>query len=125
MTRARNARARSTKNKKYKKEHDTKRRRRDIDQVQDDIERVEAEGKANIVFELDDDLPGLGQFYCLQCAKHFSDQATLDLHCKTRPHKRRLKDVAAPKYTQAEADAGAGKTREVLPPAHPERMTTA
>lgn len=32
---------------------------------------------------------------------------------------RRLKDVAQKQYNQAEADAAAGKSKEVLPPAHP------
>ncbi len=27
--------------------------------------------------EASDDLPGLGQFYCVQCARHFADDATL------------------------------------------------
>lgn len=31
-------------------------------------------------FEVDDDLPGLGQFYCTECARHFTDDATLVLH---------------------------------------------
>lgn len=31
----------------------------------------------------------------------------------------RLKDVRQEKYTQEEADRGAGKTVEKLPPAHP------
>ena len=32
----------------------------------------------------------------------------------------RMKDVRQEKYTQEEADRGAGKTAEKLPPAHPE-----
>jgi len=83
--------------------------------VQDDVEKVVVAGVDNLEFEVDDDLPGLGQFYCLHCAKHFADQVTLDNHKKSRPHKRRLKDVAQPKYTQEEAERGAGKMREILP----------
>ena len=115
MTRSRNHRARATKKKDYKKSHCTARRRRDLDQVQDDVEKVVVAGVDNLEFEVDDDLPGLGQFYCLHCAKHFADQVTLDNHKKSRPHKRRLKDVAQPKYTQEEAERGAGKMREILP----------
>lgn len=115
MTRARNHRARTTKKKDYKKAHCTARRRRDIDQVQDDIIKVAELQTDNLQFEEDDDLPGLGQFYCLQCAKHFADQVNLDNHKKTKPHKRRVKDVAQQQYSQTEADRGAGKTREVLP----------
>ena len=115
MGRSRNHRARTTKKKGYKKAHCTARRRRDIDQIQDDIVKVKSVGATTLEFEADDDLPGLGQHYCLECAKHFADQATLDEHKKSKPHKRRVKDVQQQQYSQAEADAGAGKTREVLP----------
>jgi len=32
----------------------------------------------------------------------------------------RLEELKQKQYTQQEADEGAGKTKEVLPPAHPE-----
>ncbi len=107
------------KKKVYKKAHATWCRPRDIDQVQDDL-RKEKEQGAKMSFHADDDLPGLGQFYCTPCARHFSDQGTLDNHCTSKPHRRRLKDVAREQYTQEEADRGAGKSKEILPPAHPE-----
>lgn len=90
MGRVRNKRTRATKNKAYKKSHDTKRRPRDVDQVQDDLLKLEKEQKSKLEFELDDDLPGLGQFYCVTCARHFADQLTLDGHLKAKAHKRRL-----------------------------------
>lgn len=117
MGRTRNCRKRMTKNKQYRKSHDTKRRARDIDQVQDDIKKVEDTGK-NMTFELDEDLPGMGQFYCLQCARHFVDELTLRQHEQTKIHKRRLKDVAQEQYTHKEAELAAGKSIEILPPAH-------
>ena len=43
-----------------------------------------------MTFELSDDLPGMGQFYCLDCARHFSDEKTLATHKLTKDHKRRL-----------------------------------
>ena len=43
--------------KKYKRGHDTKRRGRDLDQIQDDVKRGEETGKP-MSFEFDDDLPG-------------------------------------------------------------------
>jgi len=39
----------------------------------------------------------------------------------TKVHKRRLKDVAQKQYSQEEADAAVGKTKEKLPPAHTAR----
>jgi len=62
MGRYRNHKNRTTKNKQYKKQHDVKRRRKDIDQIQDEIKKVETTGEP-IAFELDDDLPGQYQ-YC-------------------------------------------------------------
>ena len=57
---------------------------------------------------LDEDAPGGGRHYCVPCARHFTAADVLTAHCRTRPHRRRLRDVAQPQYTQAEADAGAG-----------------
>jgi hypothetical protein len=107
------------KKKVYKKAHATWCRPRDIDQIQDDIKKENSVGKA-MQFDHDEDLPGMGQFYCTPCGRHFTDQATKDAHCATKVHKRRLKDIAQEQYSQAEADRGSGKTKEILPPAHPE-----
>jgi hypothetical protein len=46
-------------------------------------------------------------------------QEALDAHKKSRAYKRRLKDLAQPQYNKEVAEWGAGKTKEVLPPAHP------
>ena len=88
MGRYRNHRNRSTKNKQYKKSCDTKRRKRDVDQIQDDLTK-EVEIGHPLQFEADEDLPGLGQFYCTECARHFISQETLDIHKKSKIHKRR------------------------------------
>jgi len=117
MGRVRNSRRKTSKTKSYKKLAKTANRRKDIDQIQDELEKQAETGKA-MAFEVDEDLPGMGQFYCTPCARHFADQATLSEHESTKLHKRRLKDVAQNKYTQAEADRAAGKTKEALPPAH-------
>jgi Zinc-finger double-stranded RNA-binding len=109
-----------TKNKQFKKSHCTANRSMDVDQIQDNLEKEQELGRKTD-FEFDDDLPGGGQFYCTPCARHFMDQDNLDKHTKSKIHKRRMKDVAQEKYTQAEADAGAGKSKEVYAPAHPDR----
>jgi len=69
-----------------------------------------------MAFEYDEDLPGLGQFYCTPCGRHFTDAKTRDEHIKTKVHKRRMKDVAQEQYTQAEADRAAGKSVEKYVP---------
>eukprot|EP00128_Syssomonas_multiformis_P017962 Colp12_sorted_trinity150504_noHs@13138 len=83
----------------------TRNRAKDTDQVYEDLEKPEK-------FEnmpVDPELPGLGQHYCISCAKYFIDRAALDTHNESRPHKRRLKTLASEgAYSQAEADAAAG-----------------
>mmetsp|Transcript_37912 Transcript_37912/g.121635 ORF Transcript_37912/g.121635 Transcript_37912/m.121635 type:complete len:125 (-) Transcript_37912:1171-1545(-) len=98
--------------KKYKKSRDTKRRRRDVDQVFDDIEH----GAPAVAPAFDEDLPGGGQFYCVETGKHFVDQGALDAHRKSRAFRRRVKELREDtKYTQAEAEGAAGMTKERLP----------
>lgn len=88
MGRTRNHRNRATKNKQYKKSSDTKRRRRDLDQIQDDLKKEDTDGK-KMAFEIDEDTPGLGQHYCTYCGRHFMSQGTLETHEKTKDHRRR------------------------------------
>jgi len=35
-----------------------------------------------------EDLPGLGQWYCVECARWFEAEANLISHQKSKPHKR-------------------------------------
>uniref|UniRef100_M4BY68 C2H2-type domain-containing protein n=1 Tax=Hyaloperonospora arabidopsidis (strain Emoy2) TaxID=559515 RepID=M4BY68_HYAAE len=82
------------KKKQYKRGHATKNRARDIDQIQDDLCVEKVTGK-QMGFEVDEDLPGLGQFYCTPCGRHFIDGKTRDVHLKTKVHKRRAKPCRA------------------------------
>eukprot|EP00525_Craspedostauros_australis_P008900 CAMPEP_0198116384 /NCGR_PEP_ID=MMETSP1442-20131203/11903_1 /TAXON_ID= /ORGANISM="Craspedostauros australis, Strain CCMP3328" /LENGTH=123 /DNA_ID=CAMNT_0043774181 /DNA_START=153 /DNA_END=524 /DNA_ORIENTATION=- len=106
--------------KKYKKKTWLCHRRKDTDQIQDEIEKAEEAGKP-IAFAYDDELPGGGQFYCVETAMHFIDAKALADHKKTRYYKKRCKELKQEKYTQASAEAYAGMTKEVLPPAHPRK----
>lgn len=63
-------------------------RRKDVDQIQDELMEEEKKGE-EMVFEIDDDLPGQGQFYCTPCARHFTDDKTKTVHIKSKLHKRR------------------------------------
>ena len=163
MGRTRNKRSRTTKNKSYSKQHATCNRRRDIDQIQDDLkgsinsithsltrsriivpclftrplthslayyEGIEVGKDITFSIETSEDLPGLGQYYCVHCARHFADDATLRgrmhsftlihslTHCLptcsltghilSKLHKRRLKDLQQPQYSKEEAERAAG-----------------
>jgi len=102
---------------KYKKKTWLCHRAKDTDQIQDQIEKSVETGTP-ITFEYDDELPGGGQFYCVETGKHFPDAEALAGHKKGRYYKRRCKDLKEEKYTQESAEWASGMTKEVLPPAH-------
>ena len=106
--------------KKYKRACWLKNRAMDTDQIQDEIEKAAAPGAKPVdAFEYDDELPGGGQFFCIETMKHFADAKGLADHKKSRYYKRRCKDLKEEKYTQEEAERASGMTKEKLPPAHP------
>jgi hypothetical protein len=84
-------------------------------QIQDELRKVKETGK-DIEFELDEDIPGLGQHYCAICARHFINAENLATHIKSRAHKRRIGDVNQKQYTQDEAEWASGRSKEILPP---------
>ncbi|CAN8316758.1 unnamed protein product [Cochlearia groenlandica] len=59
--------------------------------------------------KLDEDLPGMGQFYCLHCDRYFAKASVRDDHFKTKKHKKRVKIMngQAP-HSQLDADLAAG-----------------
>ncbi|OBA21333.1 bud site selection protein 20 [Metschnikowia bicuspidata var. bicuspidata NRRL YB-4993] len=93
------------------KRYKTKRRTRDLDLVYNDLSSL-----ASIIAlknqPLDETKPGLGQYYCVECAKYFENQISLDRHTKGKIHKRRLKDLKQRPYTPLESQASAGYNLE-------------
>ncbi|ORY99990.1 hypothetical protein BCR43DRAFT_511133 [Syncephalastrum racemosum] len=79
---------------------------RDLDQIHEDIKPENIDKFKNQA--VDADLPGLGQNYCVECARHFISQDALNEHIKGKTHKKRVKVLKEQPYTQAEADAAAG-----------------
>ena len=104
--------------KKYKRKVWLCHRPKDTDQIQDELKKSIETGIPADKFEFDDELPGGGQFFCVETGKHFADAKSLADHKKSRYYKRRCKDLKEEKYSQDVADAAAGMTKEVLPPAH-------
>ncbi|KAJ3043317.1 Bud site selection protein 20 [Rhizophlyctis rosea] len=82
----------------------TRARVKDLDQIHEDMKNPEKVS----VQAIDADLPGLGQHYCLQCARYFTTAASLNDHIKTKLHKKRLKALKEEPYTQKEAELAAG-----------------
>ncbi|KAK2454954.1 zinc finger protein [Trifolium repens] len=56
------------------------------DMVYDQVNKPEEERKP---LPVDEDLPGMGQHYCLHCDRFFASVAVRDEHFKTKKHRRR------------------------------------
>lgn len=62
---------------------------RDVDQIKADLLSPKhlAQWKDTKAAE---DLPALGQYYCIECAKWFENEGTMIAHGRGKPHKRRF-----------------------------------
>jgi bud site selection protein 20 len=85
----------------------TKRRTRDLDQVKADLKSPKhlSQHKGSKAAE---DLPALGEFYCVECAKYFSDSHNLNEHRRGKIHKRRVRMLKEEAHSQKLADAAVG-----------------
>ena len=83
-----------------------RRRTKDLDQIETDLQ---PENQARLLAEaVDPDLPGGGNYLCVECSRHFIDEATLAAHKTTKLHKKRVKCLSEPAYTIEEANAAGG-----------------
>ncbi|CAG9332182.1 unnamed protein product [Blepharisma stoltei] len=82
---------------------------KDIDQVHHDLKPEVAQKL--ISQPLDEDLPGQGQFYCIECARYFIDNTALLHHKKDKAHKKRVRELKEVPYSQEEAERCAGMTK--------------
>ncbi|GAA5894331.1 hypothetical protein JCM6882_007633 [Rhodosporidiobolus microsporus] len=107
----RNRRSRTHSNPKKNQATDIKTRRykRDIDQIHDDMKDG---GKQKFLDDLKkkdlEDLPGLAQHTCVACARYFADAASLETHNRGKPHKRQLKKLAEEPYSIEESRRAVG-----------------
>lgn len=91
----------------------TKRRTKDLDQIHADM--IPTNAAKLLKQDVDYDVTGCGQHYCLHCARYFVDLKTLKEHFKSKPHKKRLKQLREEPYTQAEAERAAGMGSYIPP----------
>ncbi|KAL6273680.1 zinc finger protein 593 [Prunus avium] len=98
---------RSVKKRRYS--HKTHRRAKFLvkgdDMVYDGLNKADEQTKP---LPPDQDLPGMGQFYCLHCDRYFNNAAVRDDHFKTKRHRRRVKLLMEAPHTQLDADLAAG-----------------
>ncbi|EON68953.1 hypothetical protein W97_08211 [Coniosporium apollinis CBS 100218] len=85
----------------------TRRHTRDLDQIHADLRSGKhlAQYKDTKAVE---DLPGLGRYYCTECAKWFESDTNFESHKRGKVHKRRLRQLRDEPWTQKEADAAVG-----------------
>ncbi|CAJ2508829.1 Uu.00g138550.m01.CDS01 [Anthostomella pinea] len=85
----------------------TRRHTRDLDQIKADLlspKHLDQFQKT----KAKEDLPGLGKWYCVECAKYFESEVNMVFHKKGKPHKRRAKQLLEEPFTQKEAEAAVG-----------------
>ena len=98
----------TAKHKQYGKNRRTRNETKDLDQIVEDLQPEKFLRIQNP--EIDENLPGLGQFYCVFCARYFVNQKTLDKHYKAKEHKKRVKVVQKEKaYTKIHAGKAKNK----------------
>ncbi|EXJ90010.1 hypothetical protein A1O3_03078 [Capronia epimyces CBS 606.96] len=85
----------------------TKRRTRDLDQVKADLKSPKHLSQHQNA-KASEDLPALGAFYCIECAKYFSDSHNLNEHRRGKIHKRRVRMLKEEAHTQQLAEAAVG-----------------
>lgn len=77
--------------------------RRDLDLIYEEMQGKTLPKMPNQ--EAGVDMPGMGVFYCVPCAKHCVNKAAMDEHQVSKPHKRRVKLLAKEKpYDHKEAE---------------------
>lgn len=89
------------------KRYKTKRRTKDLDLIYEEL-TSQKQIDSLLNQPIDETKPGLGQYYCIHCAKYFETAYALKTHLKTKIHKRRVKELKGVPYTQQVADAAVG-----------------
>ena len=89
------------KNKQYQKARKTKHRTKDIDEIVNDLKPDNIVKLKNQ--KLDENLPGLGQFYCIFCSRYFINSDSLTQHYKGKEHKKQIKRTQEEPYSIKES----------------------
>uniref|UniRef100_A0A915N5M6 Zinc finger protein 593 homolog n=1 Tax=Meloidogyne javanica TaxID=6303 RepID=A0A915N5M6_MELJA len=80
---------------------------KDLDEIKETMERPEKLAKV-VNQPVDEDLPGAGQNYCVECDRHFINDKVLKKHKKTKVHKNQLKRLKEQQHSQKDADLAGG-----------------
>ena len=82
--------------------------KRDLDQIV--YEDLLPEMTTQLLHQpMQEDKPGLGQHYCVTCARYFISEPAIQVHYKTKEHKKRFKIVSTETpYSIEEAERAGG-----------------
>ncbi|KAK3346288.1 hypothetical protein B0T25DRAFT_583505 [Lasiosphaeria hispida] len=100
----------------------TRRHLRDIDQIKADL----TSPRHLELFKLTkapEDLPGLGQHYCIECSKWFATEPDLTVHQKGKPHRRSNRQIVSVAQSLASALRRRGSLCLMFAAAHLKRIT--
>jgi bud site selection protein 20 len=80
---------------------------RDLDLIKSDLKSTKhlTQHKESTAAE---DLPALGEHYCIECAKWFESQYNIAAHRRGKNHKRRVRMLKEEAHSQKAADAAVG-----------------
>lgn len=99
---------------------------RSVDQIFEDYHDSDTAQRLRHGQPVDVDKPGLGQFYCVECARYFVNAKALETHTRTKAHRRRVKLLNSEEpYTIEESERAAGLRRDKPPAAATARRETA
>ncbi|OEH76795.1 bud site selection protein [Cyclospora cayetanensis] len=102
--------AKGSKNRKLKRgTRDLKRRTLDQDQAH------KAVSAPSPSLPVDEDLPGAGQHLCRACSRYFINKETLEKHCSTKGHKRRLAAALEAPWSTRQAESCRDPEKKALP----------
>ena len=109
MGKAQRRRGNTSRNKQYGKDRRKGPYKRDIDQiVLEDC--LEENTKKLLNQDIDEHKAGLGQHYCVPCARYLISEDAMDTHKKSKQHKKRFKVVTTEEpYTIEEANRLGGQ----------------
>lgn len=96
-----------------KRDLKVKNKTKHLDEIDSDLKPKIAKSLLNQ--EIDYDLPGKGQNYCLHCARHFITGVVLLDHLKSKVHKRVIKKLEEEPYSIEESLRAAGMGSFVEP----------
>ncbi|KAJ3120232.1 Bud site selection protein 20 [Nowakowskiella sp. JEL0407] len=93
----------------------TKRRTKDLDQIHESIVKTGLIPAINDIaaaqspaIDPDETLPGMGQFHCIHCDRHFISEDAKTRHLASKVHRKRVKLLREEPYSQKEAEGAVG-----------------